>query len=807
MENFILERVRFHLTQPDTIVFSGWFLPMVNSDAKLVVLWERTELECDIKVKKGVDIRQKHIGERYEINEEIEGIVRLPADWQDGGKLFFACRIGDTQENVRVFTAKYLCKKSQRVDYHIENVRAYDGKVEISGWAVSDQRVDFGLSKNGKAIDYEINSFPRRDVENVFFEMESGYPCGFKISVPWTDGNIRGLKLQLRSGHKKADYAVSMSDNRDDQRVWRWKNIDKGIRYLKKYGAMETIQKLRVKMAPEPYALWRSEHEITREELSRQRETEFEQNILFSIAVPLFHTNPKFLTAMVESFRNQTYSNWELCLADGSGDDSPLRSILESYSQKDKRIKYRILPENRGIAGNTNAALEMATGQYILLADHDDLVPANALYEFADALSKDSTIDVIYTDEDKVSMDGKRFFDPHFKSDANIDLLCSLNYVCHLFGVSRAILNIVQGQDPSFDGAQDYDFILRCFEAANHIHHIPKILYHWRCHTDSTAENPESKRYAFEAGRRAVEAHYSRIGVPAKVEHSEFYGMYRTRFEWPEKPLVSIIIPNKDHVEDLKKCLQSIEQQQYTNYEIVIVENNSTEQETFDYYKGIESDHIHVVYFEGDFNFSKINNFGAKYAKGEYLLLLNNDTEMIYPTCLEELLGYCMRDDVGAVGARLYYEDDTIQHAGVVMGFGGIAGHTFIGKSRYDIGYFGRIICAQNYSAVTAACLMTKRQVFDEVGGLSEDLKVAFNDIDFCMKIISTGKLIVYNPYAELYHYESKSRGMEDTPEKIERFHGEMALFNEKWGEYIEKGDPYYNVNLTLNSSDFSLRV
>ena len=303
----------------------------------------------------------------------------------------------------------------------------------------------------------------------------------------------------------------------------------------------------------------------------------------------------------------------------------------------------------------------------------------------------------------------------------------------------------------------------------------------------STAANPESKLYAIEAGRRAIEAHYSRIGVPAAVENAAFYGMYRTKYDWKEKPLVSIIIPNKDHRKDLETCVNSIlEKTTYPNIEFIIVENNSTEQETF--------------------NYSKINNFGADAAKGSYLLLLNNDTEMIDGGAIGEMLGYCMRGDVGIVGAKLLYEDETIQHAGVVLGFCGTAGHSFIGKPRYDTGYFGRILCAQDYSAVTAPCMMVKRSVFDEVGGLTEELAVAFNDIDFCLKVRKTGKLVVYDPYAEWFHYESKSRGYEDSPEKVERFNDEVDTLLRSWREIIEQGDPYYNPNLTLDNSDFSLR-
>ena len=559
-----------------------------------------------------------------------------------------------------------------------------------------------------------------------------------------------------------------------------------------------------------------------KEELEEQRKKTFSYQPLFSVVVPLYRTKPEFLKEMIGSIQAQTYGNWQLCLADGSlsGDDAgtaengqapvtELTPLLEQYAKADKRITFTTLPKNLGISGNTNAALALAAGDYIVLADHDDIVPANALYELADALNQDRSIDVLYSDEDKISMDGKKRFEPHFKPDFDLDLLCSVNYICHLFAAKKELVDMAGGFCSEYDGAQDLDFILRCCENAKNIRHIPKILYHWRCHMQSTAANPESKLYAFEAGRRAIEAHYCRIGVPAAVENAAFYGMYRTKYDWKEKPLVSIIIPNKDHRKDLETCVNSIlEKTTYPNIEFIIVENNSTEQETFDYYKDLETmrENVHVVFYEGGFNYSKINNFGADAAKGSYLLLLNNDTEMIDGGAIGEMLGYCMRGDVGIVGAKLLYEDETIQHAGVVLGFGGTAGHAFIGKPRYDTGYFGRILCAQDYSAVTAACMMVKRSVFDEVGGLTEELAVAFNDIDFCLKVRKTGKLVVYDPYAEWFHYESKSRGYEDSPEKVERFNDEVDTLLRSWREIIEQGDPYYNPNLTLDNSDFSLR-
>ena len=454
--------------------------------------------------------------------------------------------------------------------------------------------------------------------------------------------------------------------------------------------------------------------------------------------------------------------------------------------------------------------MDMAKGDYIVLADHDDTLTPDALYELAKAVNKDQDNDVIYSDEDKLDMDGGALFEPHFKPDFNIDLLTSTNYICHLFAVKRELVEKVGKFDHEFDGAQDYDFIFRCTEKAKKICHVPKVLYHWRCHQDSTASNPESKMYAFEAGARAIKAHFDRLGIEVEsIEKGVDFGKYHTRFKIKGEPLVSVIIPNKDHRLDLDVCVKSLmEKATYKNLEYIVIENNSTEKATFEYYEQMEKEHdnFHVVTWEREFNYSAINNFGEKYAKGEYLLFLNNDTEIIEPDCIQEMLGYCQREDVGAVGARLLYQDDTIQHAGVVIGFGGIAGHTFIGLHKNENSYFHRAMCAQDYSAVTAACVMVKRSVFESVGGFSAELAVAFNDIDLCMKIRAADKLIVYDPYALLYHYESKSRGLEDTPEKVARFNREIAIFAKKWPDILKNGDPYYNPNLTLRKSNFALR-
>ena len=558
------------------------------------------------------------------------------------------------------------------------------------------------------------------------------------------------------------------------------------------------------------YGEWYSLTKPTNEELERQRTEKFEFMPKFSIVIPAYKTPEKYLKEMLDSILAQTYENWEVCVADGSPAGEGIERVLSRYAERDRRFKYVILGENKGISGNTNAAMDMADGDFIVLADHDDTMTPDALYECAKVINEHPECDVIYSDEDKMDMDGGALFDPHFKPDFNIDLLCSVNYICHLFVASHDLVARVGGFRQEFDGAQDYDFIFRCTEAAAEIRHIPKVLYHWRCHKDSTASNPQSKLYAFEAGSRAIMAHYERVGIEAeKVEKGVDYGIYHSTYKIQGNPLVSIIIPNKDHHQDLDLCLRSIEERAtYRNVEFVIIENNSTKPETFEYYEKIqkEFDNVRVVRWEREFNYSAINNFGVTFAKGEYLLFLNNDTELIAKNFIEEMLGLCQREDVGAVGARLLYQDDTIQHAGVVVGFGGIAGHTFIGLHKAENSYFHRAMSTQDYSAVTAACMMTKKSLFEKTGGFTEELAVAFNDIDYCMKVRAEEKLVVYNPYALLYHYESKSRGLEDTPEKVARFNREIKKFSERWPEILKKGDPYYNPNLTLRKSNFALR-
>lgn len=589
-------------------------------------------------------------------------------------------------------------------------------------------------------------------------------------------------------------------------------NIVKGLRYLKHYGPKEFFVRLSERMEPEevPYGPWYESHKVKSEELKRQSMYQFSYSPLISVVVPAYHTPEVFLREMVDSLRNQSYSNWELCIANASPKDEEMRKVLKAYMDQDSRIRVKELSENLGIAENTNEAFGLATGEFVGLLDHDDLLAPDALYEIVELLNKDESYDVVYTDEDKVTTDLSEHFQPHLKPDFNLDLLRSNNYICHFFVARRALVKRTGGFRKEFDGAQDYDFIFRCVEGARKIGHVPRILYHWRTHKASTADNPASKLYAFEAGKKAIEGNLARAEIKgAMVHHTPDYGFYDVTYPLQGEPLISIIIPNKDQRETLQQCLDSVMGlSTYKNYEILIVENNSEEQETFAYYLELEQkENIRVLNWTGDFNYSAINNFAVKEAKGDYLLFLNNDIQVITPGWMEAMLSNCQRPEVGIVGGRLYYPDDTIQHAGIIIGIGGIAGHAFLGMKRSRTGYLHKASLQMDYSAVTAACMMMKRDVFLKIGGFEEKLTVAFNDVDLCLRTGQEGYLVVYNPHVEMYHYESKSRGTEDSKEKVRRFQTEIEFMRSRWIGLLKEGDPYYNENLTLSKWNYSLRA
>lgn len=803
---------------------TGWAAGINGKAAELKVINENgKELPSKCKRIERPDVLKKV---KKLSNGAVEiGFDLFIPDWmkvlENNEKIIVVASNGEHEKNIYCQKTEELLKSmdEQSMQLNIDAYSKNDKEIQIRGWVFDRQNkveLEFTDASNHKKLAVDIKWSRRLDVENLV-ALQNQPLTGFAVTIPVSEVNGAEIMVTAVAGDRTRQQRIDTDKPMKVKASHAWvaklaepQNWAKGIRYVQKHGFKALYHKLQ-SMSIDPdaaYAIWFAAHRVTAEELEEQKKTTFAIQPKISIVIPLYNTQIPFLKAIIDSVIYQSYSNWELCLADGSTVDEVEQYIKEHYGTE-TRIRYERLKENLGIAGNTNKALSMATGDFVMLTDHDDLLELDALYEMVKLINEDPQLEIIYTDEDLTDETGEKFSSPRFKPDYNLDFLRSINYICHIFMVKKEIMDKVGGFRKEFDGAQDWDMILRCCELSEHIGHVPKILYHWRAYEASTAGNPESKLYAIDAGKAALEEHYKRLGIDAELEYTDIFIMFRTIMKVKGNPKISIIICNKDEVPTLKTCVESIlNKSTYSNYEIIIVENNSTDEQTFAYYKELEQkdSRIRVVYYKEEFNYSKVNNFGAQYATGDYYILLNNDTEVITPNWMEQMVGYCQRDDVGIVGAKLLYPDNTVQHCGVVVGVGGFAGHILTQSTREDVGYFGRLQAIQDISAVTAACLMIKKSVFDEVGGLTESFKVALNDIDLCLKVREKGHLIVMNPGVELYHYESKSRGMEETPEKHERFKGEISRFRDRWKDILEKGDPYYNPNLTLMYGDCRVR-
>lgn len=689
------------------------------------------------------------------------------------------------------------------MEYCFDSIFVKNGKIFATGWAVSsvaENEIEITVTDEKKTpVDAIVTWAARPDVGLAKYGDPKAGHVGIFLEIPFHGQHLVTVYFKEKNAQGNVISEQSLPLN---------PALIAARKFLKESKAQYVSTKksliwLKKKLTGNEYAdydTWLRIMRVSRQELFEQRKTKFSYAPKFSVVVPLYHTPAKFLKDLVRSMMYQSYANWELCLVNASPEDVQLTSLLENWAMRDKRIRVIRLEKNLGIAQNTNAGIAASTGEFIAFLDHDDFLEPDALFCYADALNKDKTIDVFYSDEDKTDEYAAHYFYPHFKSDFNIDLLHANNYMCHFLAVRKSLVDTVGGLNEKFDGAQDYDFVLRLTENTKKIYHCPRILYHWRCSNQSTAANQGNKMYAIHAGKAALNAHYKRIGWNARAQEGAVDGWYQTKFTLKEEPLVSILIPNKDHTDDLDVCLNSFfERADYQNYEFIIIENNSVLPETFAYYEKIEKEHdnVKVVYWEAGFNYSAINNFGFKFAKGDYIMLLNNDVELITPDIFQSMLGFCMRPEVGIVGAKLLYNDHTVQHAGVLVGAGGLADHVFKGIHEDDPGYMGRAISSQDVSAVTAACLLVKRSVYEEVGGLEDEFQVAFNDVDFCLKVRKAGYLIVYDADVKLFHYESKSRGMEDTTERFIRFGNEMMLLNSKWDILSTFVDPYYNPNFS----------
>jgi len=529
-----------------------------------------------------------------------------------------------------------------------------------------------------------------------------------------------------------------------------------------------------------------------------------------SIIIPVYNTEIKFLKKCIDSVVSQSYENWQICLADDCSSDEEIHEVLSMYCKKDARINVVFREENGHISHASNSALELAEGEWTALLDHDDELHVNALYFTVEAINMNPNVEFIYTDEDKIDEKGKRY-EPHFKSDWNLDLLYSQNYISHLGVYKTNILKKIKGFRVGLEGSQDYDLLLRYSKEIAHsnIVHIPRVLYHWRAIKGSTALNAEEKSYTTDAGIKALKNYFFNIDSKITVERGKAENIYKVNWPIKNNPLVSLIIPTYNGYEITKQAIDSIlEKTAYKNYEILLIDNNSDDKEALDYFEKLNNHpKITVLKYSKPFNYSAINNFAVQHAKGEVLGLVNNDIEVINPEWLDEMLQHALREDIGCVGAMLYYPDNTIQHAGVIIGVGGVANHSHLNFKRGHPGYFRKLEVVQNFSAVTAACLLVRKEVFNEVKGLNDiDLKIAFNDVDLCLKVQKAGYRNLWTPYAELYHYESISRGVEDTPEKLKRFTGEVNYMKNIWKTHVLE-DPYYSSNLTKDKADFSINM
>ncbi|EGO8177434.1 glycosyltransferase family 2 protein [Enterococcus faecalis] len=690
----------------------------------------------------------------------------------------------------------------------------------ITGWAldtITKESPTFTINNENQVSAYNIQRVLREDV-NQIYQTDPAIEAGFVVTLEGIkQKKVLPFHFQSSAHVVTVDFPLNKKypviPGTEDKVTRLWIKAKKGFKYMAKNGISHTIQRAKIEKLRNQasYPNWLARNEVLDIEAMTQEIATFHYQPKISIAMPVYNVEEKWLRLCIDSILNQVYTNWELCMADDASTDPNVKKILTEYQQLDERIQVVFREQNGHISEATNSALAIATGEFVALLDNDDELAINAFYEVVKVLNENPELDLIYSDEDKIDMDGNRS-DPAFKPDWSPDLLLGTNYISHLGVYRRSILEEIGGFRKGYEGSQDYDLVLRFTEKTTkeRIKHIPKVLYYWRMLPTSTAVDQGSKGYAFEAGLRAVQDALVRRGINGHATHGAANGLYDVYYDIESEKLVSIIIPTKNGYKDVQRCVSSIiEKTTYQNYEIIMADNGSTDPKMHELYAEFEQQlpgRFFVESIDIPFNFSTINNRAAKKAHGEYLLFLNNDTEVITENWLTLMVSFAQQERIGCVGAKLLYPNNTVQHAGVILGLGGVAGHGHYGYPHGDLGYFGRLAINVNYSAVTAACLLMKKADFDAVGGFEEAFTVAFNDVDLCLKVQALGRDNVWLHEAELYHFESQTRGYDDKGKKKKRFEQEKVMMEEKWGLLIEN-DPFYNPNLTRDIPNFSLRI
>ncbi|HDV4121989.1 glycosyltransferase family 2 protein [Enterococcus faecalis] len=690
----------------------------------------------------------------------------------------------------------------------------------ITGWAldtITKESPTFTINNENQVSTYNIQRVLREDV-NQIYQTEPAIEAGFVVTLEGIkQKKVLPFNFQSSAHVVTVDFPLNKKypviPGTEDKVTRLWIKAKKGFKYMAKNGISHTIQRAKIEKLRNQasYPNWLARNEVLDIEAMTQEIATFHYQPKISIVMPVYNVEEKWLRLCIDSILNQVYTNWELCMADDASTDPNVKKILTEYQQLDERIRVVFREQNGHISEATNSALAIATGEFVALLDNDDELAINAFYEVVKVLNENPKLDLIYSDEDKIDMDGNRS-DPAFKPDWSPDLLLGTNYISHLGVYRRSILEEIGGFRKGYEGSQDYDLVLRFTEKTTkeRIKHIPKVLYYWRMLPTSTAVDQGSKGYAFEAGLRAVQDALVRRGINGHATHGAANGLYDVYYDIESEKLVSIIIPTKNGYKDVQRCVSSIiEKTTYQNYEIIMADNGSTDPKMHELYAEFEQQlpgRFFVESIDIPFNFSTINNRAAKKAHGEYLLFLNNDTEVITENWLTLMVSFAQQERIGCVGAKLLYPNNTVQHAGVILGLGGVAGHGHYGYPHGDLGYFGRLAINVNYSAVTAACLLMKKADFDAVGGFEEAFTVAFNDVDLCLKVQALGRDNVWLHEAELYHFESQTRGYDDKGKKKKRFEQEKVMMEEKWGPLIEN-DPFYNPNLTRDIPNFSLRI